>query len=142
MAARFSKVGSFACLGLALAAAGAFREQVDMKQALEDLVAQCSSEIVKQAEKLRVVEFALQASETAIGITDSRRQIVWQNPALQSIMNNNKRAGSVVGALAAYATTQEQLRDCFDPIGTRHADISMGNRAYTVEVSPFPVLSG
>lgn len=83
------KAGFFASIGLA--AAGAFREQVDIKKTLEVLVKKRTREIVNQAGQLRMVELALQASETAIAIADSScregcsSSIIWSNPAFDNL---------------------------------------------------------
>ena len=84
------KAAFFAVVGLA--AAGAFRKEINIKETLEVLVEERAKEIMKQADRLRVVEHALQASETAIAITDSKQRILWANSALERLtqMHNDE----------------------------------------------------
>lgn len=132
------KVGFFAVLGLA--AAGAFEKQVDLKLALESLVQERTKEVVKQASELRMVGFALQASETAIAIADSRFRLVWANAALEKLLTRQNNLGSktLVEALGPSQETVGRLQSCFDVDRVGRADIMLGAFNYTVEVSPFP----
>lgn len=74
------RIGFFAAAGLA--ASGSFRQEIAFKEALEILVKERSQEIQAQAEKLRTVERALQASETGIAILTKEMYVVWCNGAL------------------------------------------------------------
>lgn len=53
-------------------------------------------EIRRQEDKLLMVGLALQASETAIAITDSRKRIIWCNPALESMVADAHKTSSMV----------------------------------------------
>lgn len=78
------RIGFFAVAGLA--ASGSFKQEIEFKMALERKVAETTGEIRAQAEKLRKVERALQASETAIAITCSTQQrIEWSNAAFRRL---------------------------------------------------------
>jgi signal transduction histidine kinase/PAS domain-containing protein len=154
------KSGLFASLGLA--AAGAFQQTSIKKDELEVLVVERTREIEAQAEELRTLDFALQASETAIAITDSFRTVVWCNPALEHLRRKGGcpsppsspgggggrgapsshtargRALAKVLGLDPFGEMDVRLTACFDPKSTCQTELAIGDAHYTVEVSPFP----
>lgn len=129
------KAGFFASVGLV--AALAFRREIYDNDALERLLKERAKEISKQAEKLRVVGLALEASETAIAITDSNQQIIWSNPALarltgmQQSQLNSKSIQSVL-------SSSRNLCKFFNDNFSSHVEIMVKGRDIDVEVSPFP----
>lgn len=66
---------------MGIVATGTFRSEISKKEQLERLVEERTREIRRKNKKLHTVNLALQASETAIAITDSERCIVWSNTA-------------------------------------------------------------
>ena len=129
------KAGCVAIVGLA--ATGAFGKQINIKEQLEVLVQQRTKEIQQQSDKLRektdklyMVNLALQASETAIAITDSDRFIIWSNAAFERICHNsgkprengsndtnycsNHRLIDVLALDSSDVDNMRKLKDAFD----------------------------
>jgi signal transduction histidine kinase len=128
------KAGFFASVGLV--AAGAFRWEIDTNEALEILVRERAKEISKQAERLLLVGPALEASETAIAITDPFQKIVWSNVALSKLTGMSESELHTRGLSTVLHTEEHHL--CFDDRNSTNAEIIVGRRNIAVEVSPFP----
>jgi signal transduction histidine kinase/ActR/RegA family two-component response regulator len=128
------KAGFFASVGLV--AAGAFHREIDMNEALEILVQERAKEISKQSERLLLVGLALEASETAIAITDPFQKVVWSNVALSKLtgMSESKLHKRTLSTVLR----SEDLHLCFDTEKSTTVEIMVGERNIAVEVSPFP----
>jgi two-component system, sensor histidine kinase len=128
----------FALVGLA--AAGAFRQEIDMKETLEALVKERSKEILEQAERLRIVELALQASETSIAITNSKYEILWSNPALQRLTKKKEKELSGTTLLKALELTEqsEELSTWFCDTNPTLNSVNVQQLNMEIEISPFP----
>lgn len=132
------KAGFFASIGLA--AAGAFRREIVVKESLEVLVELRARELVKQAEKLRMVGLALEESETAIAITDSEKRIVWFNPALKRLVDwkeEDIQNQCLLKVLQTSDESESKVVACFDDQATLHDEITIGDSEILAEVSPF-----
>lgn len=137
------KAGFFASVGLA--AAGDFRREIDVKESLELLVQERTREIVKQAERLRMVGLALGASETAIAITDLEQQIVWSNAALEILTDLKATQLQTQSLFEALHLTHEDVKKfsgCFDEKATLQAEVIVNGKSICAEVSPFPFVEG
>jgi len=139
-----SKMGLLAVLGVI--ATGAFREQVTVKEILKTQVKLQDKEIGQQQEVLHMVGLALEASETAIAITDVRHGIVWSNPAMDTLLYNKDEEAtfpSLVRSLGMEDKEAQLLRGCVDTEGPRQMEVELtpGN-IFSVSVSPFTVSSG
>jgi len=133
------KAGFFAAVGLA--AAGAFRKEINVKEALEVLVQQRTKEIQKQSEQLRVVELALQASETAIAITDSKQRIVWSNAALERISGleiGEMQSRTLMETLRPSKGNISQSMHLRDDLLSYHEELIVSGSYIHAEISPFP----
>ena len=86
------KVAVTASIGFA--ATGSFRKEIANKEELEVLVKQRTMQLQKQADKFLMVNLALQASETAIAITDSKRCIIWTNESFNQLQRMRKNQNS------------------------------------------------
>jgi signal transduction histidine kinase/ActR/RegA family two-component response regulator len=128
------KAGFFASVGLV--AAGAFHREIDMNEALEILVRERAKEISKQAERLHLVGLALEASETAIAITDPFQKVVWSNVALSKLTGMSESELHTRKLSTVLHT--EDIHLCFDDRNSTTAEIMVGQRNIAVEVSPFP----
>lgn len=134
------KAAFFALVGLA--AAGAFRQEIDMKETLEILVEARAKEIMLQADRLRVVEHALQASETAIAITDSEQKVMWSNSALERLTHIDAKAIQSTLLLHALGITtngvQEATHEWFSKDTTTQNEVVVHSMNLHIEISPFP----
>ena len=132
------KAGIFASLGLA--AAGAFQTTEATRDVLETLVVERTQAVAIQAEELRIVDYALQASETAIAITDLNQTIVWSNPALERLTNYSEkvRGAPLSDVLKLSPEMMEHLKGCFDPNSAGTTEVLMEGMNYAIDVSPFP----
>lgn len=159
------KAGCVAIVGLA--ATGAFGKQINIKEHLEVLVQQRTKEIQQQSDKLRektdklyMVNLALQASETAIAITDSDRFIIWSNAAFERICHNsngkprendsndtnycsNHKLTDVLALDSSDVDNMRKLKDAFDGRTTNSStreeeEIFINEMIFNLEVSPFP----
>jgi signal transduction histidine kinase/ActR/RegA family two-component response regulator len=128
------KAGFFASVGLV--AAGAFHREIDMNEALEILVRERAKKISKQAERLLLVGLALEASETAIAITDPFQKVVWSNVALSKLtgMSESEMHTRILSAVLH----SEDVHLCFDDRNSTTVEIMVEQRNIAVEVSPFP----
>ena len=132
------KAAFFALVGLA--AAGAFRQEIDMNEALEALVKERSKEILQQSDRLRIVELALQASETSIAITNSKQQIKWFNPALHRLTNLDEKQLSgtpLFEALGIKEQTVDMTKWFSDTTPTMNS-VKVHALDMEIEISPFP----
>lgn len=132
------RAGFFSAVGLA--AAGSFRREIDIKEALEVLVEVRAKEINKQAEQLRVVEHALQASETAIAITDSDQHIIWSNAALERLTNMTAAQQHNASLLDALNTSNmDGLQKGLSPNFLKtQREIMVNSKYVELESAPFP----
>jgi PAS domain-containing protein len=79
----YLKAVVLACLGLI--ATSTFQQEIKHKEQLEVLVSERTKKIQDQNKKLRMVSMALQASETAIAITNGAGIIIWINAAFEHL---------------------------------------------------------
>ncbi|KAG5177918.1 hypothetical protein JKP88DRAFT_264866 [Tribonema minus] len=77
------KAGFFAAVGFL--SAGALRTQTGLRESLEGLVQERTAELLQRNRELQVVDMAVQASETAVMITDAEHRIVWANRAVAAL---------------------------------------------------------
>jgi len=137
------KAGFFASVGLA--AAGAFRREIDVKESLEVQVEERTREIVKQAERLHMVGLALEESETAIAITDSDQRVVWFNPALKRLVERKEsqlQNQPILEVLRPSHVDSSKLLICFNEKATLHEEITLCGSEILAEVSPFSEVEG
>uniref|UniRef100_A0A7S3LB42 histidine kinase n=2 Tax=Amphora coffeiformis TaxID=265554 RepID=A0A7S3LB42_9STRA len=139
-----------------LASVGTFSTNINEKNCLQALVEERSREIRRQEDKLLMVGLALQASETAIAITDSQKRIIWCNPAFERMAasaresckcNNNQQQypqkqhalfdRSIADVLQLTVLDGSKLLRAFHSPGRHEDDISVGGSLYNVDVSPY-----
>jgi PAS domain S-box-containing protein len=131
------RAGFFGAVGLI--AAGAFRQEIDAKAVLEELVEERTAQIVQQADELRMVGLALKASETAIAITDQQRNIIWLNPALRRLTGKKETAllnTSLAVALSPSEEDTEKLIRCFNETVSLEDEILVNGKIMYAQVSP------
>ena len=134
---------------------------LDIDDVMKELVKERTAQIVEQADKLRMVGLALKASETAIAITDQKRNIVWSNPALQRLATThqiptattsvlqqqlNSKSGDASSpqllnaplevALGPSAEDTEKLIRCFQETASAEEEIVVHGKIILVQVSP------
>jgi signal transduction histidine kinase len=127
------KAGFFASVGLV--ASGAFHREIAMNEAFEILVQERAKEISKQAEQLLLVGLALEASETAIAITDPFQKVIWSNVALSKLTGMSE--SELRTRRISTVLRSKDLHLCFhDKKAT--TVILVGRRSIAVEVTPFP----
>ena len=81
--------------GTGLIATGTFHDEIWHKKQLEVLVGERTDELLIQHEKLEMVNMALQATDTAITITDESGRITWVNASFEQMgKDKNKSKGS------------------------------------------------
>ena len=145
---RYSQEGSMAILQasffavIGIVAAGVFSDVSDANSSLEVEVARRTQQIRRQAERLRMVELALQASDTAVAIVDTSHRIVWSNPALERLATSTAEVerAALIDTLSLTKQDAQQLQDA---LASRERcthfipGISVGARILNVEVSPF-----
>jgi len=88
------KASVVACIGII--ATGTFEEEIWHKEQLEVVIHDRTNELRAQNEKLDMVNMALQATETAIAITEESGRIIWFNSAFKKL-DNNQNDKSMVG---------------------------------------------
>lgn len=135
-------------------ASGTIQQELDQKDCLEKLVKERTKEIEHQADKLRMVNMALQASETAIAITDSSRCIIWWNKAFEALNMRKQVSPQQKTVKKSHQTLMGQeltdslplgskqnetkLRGVFDLSTRREDEILVEGSIFNIEVSPFP----
>jgi signal transduction histidine kinase len=133
------RAGFFASFGIF--AAGAFKKESIQNELLERLVQQRTKQIVAQSERLRLVEVALEASETAIAITDHMMNIVWYNPALQRLTGKHQHGQlsmcSLLDALDPSVEDGKKISSCFNCHQTLEEEITIRNLTIHIQVGPF-----
>ena len=85
---------------IGIVATGTFQEEIRHKERLEVAIHKRTNELKVQNEKLDMVNMALQATETAIAITEEKGRIIWFNSAFETMNNNQnlkKGEGTLVG---------------------------------------------
>lgn len=141
-----------------LAALGVFHRNVDDKDRLETLVQERTKQIHMQQDHLHMVGVALQASETAICITDTHQRIIWLNPALIQLCHgrassarlsspsqskigqqdvDSYRNKFLVDVLPLSGKDAKNFSGLFDPLATKQEEIMVGKKVIEAEVSPF-----
>lgn len=140
-----------ACIGAM--ATGSFQKEIQHKEELEILVRQRTKEIQLQNKKLRMVSMALQASETAIAITDTVGTIVWLNTAFKTMCHNDcddhtatpiqllgKHLKDVICKLdPARKENRYLLIDTFeDSTKPNEGELLIGESIFRLEATPFP----
>lgn len=88
------KASVIACIGII--ATGTFEQEIWHKEQLEVVIHDRTNELRVQNEKLDMVNMALQATETAIAITEETGRIIWFNSAFKK-MDNNQNDKTMVG---------------------------------------------
>lgn len=95
-------------------------------------------EIRKQAEELRMVGLALEASETAIAIVNSSGQSIrWSNPAFRRLVGPEKEPRNDFIEALQPTEGSDNLRACFDDQVAKQTEIVVNKRNLNVEISPF-----
>lgn len=138
------KAGFFASIGLT--AAGGFRTQTQK-------VDQVTREILLANERLKVVELALQATFTAIAITDDKFGIEWSNSAFDSMSKKNHKENNkstatgdttskmktLFGSLQLDVSNQKQFLKCQTQEGPQviPMELSQNGSSFRTVVSPF-----
>jgi len=133
-----------ACIGMI--ACGTFQNEIHHKEQLEILVRKRTQEIQLQNKKLRMVSMALQASETAIVITDQSGKIVWLNTALKIMSEklNTKLIGLLLKDVIYKLDPSRKenkylLVDAFDDSSKpSEGELQIGEGIFRLEVTPFP----
>ena len=132
-----------ACIGAA--ATGAFQREVALKEELEILVRKRTEEIELQNKKNKMISMALQASETAIVITDKRGTVVWLNNAFKHLIDKsagealNKQLKDVIHNVdRARSENRFILMDAFDKLGPSEGELLIGESVFRLETTPFP----
>lgn len=134
-------------------ATGNFQEEIEQKQQLEILVKERTKKLKLQNEELRMVSMALQASETAIAITDKPGNIIWINTAFEKMCHHKKKTSkeeSLIGQLlkdVIYKLDPSQtgnryiLIDTFEDSmmkpSSENRNIRIENSIFQVETTPF-----
>ncbi len=135
-----------ACVGVA--ATGTFQNEINLNEKLESLVQERTKEIREKNDKLHMVELALQASETAIAITDSKKEIIWLNGAFENIVSitksmasseqNQSAVGKQLLEVLALETVHDEKKLVKAFSDTRAEDeISIRKIIYHIEVLPY-----
>jgi signal transduction histidine kinase len=130
------RAGFFALVGLA--AAGSFQLEMDSKEALERLVDERARELTKQAAHLRVLEHALQASETAIAIVDVSQKVLWSNSSLQELVAVSPVKLQDSNLFKALQYPDDEVVQSFPPVHAITEEIVLRKRHMSVEMTPFP----
>jgi len=146
-----------------VAATGSFTNEINHKEQLEVLVKKRTKQIQEQADKLHMVNMALQASETAVAITDSDQQVVWLNVTFEqlcfSCQKKEKEKGEEVALIGQpldcvlaldsnddnsndgnvnKTNTRRKINDAFDLFMTKEEEINLGGSIFNLDVVPFP----
>jgi PAS domain S-box-containing protein len=132
------RAGIFASFGLI--AADAFKNEADANDRLERLVQERTSQIMQQSQHLRMVEKALEASETAIAITGKDQRIVWCNPALLRLTGNsnkNLNGTSVVDVLQPSDSDRRKIMRCFHDRMSLEEEITVKDVDMQIQVASF-----
>lgn len=132
------RAGFFASFGLL--AADAFKNEADANELLERLVQERTKQIVQQARRLRMVEMALESSETAIAITDKDQRIVWCNPALLRLTNKNEKEANnshLVDVLQPGEIDCQKIKQCFNERMSIEDEITVNYSNIAIQVGPF-----
>ena len=133
------QAGFFAVVGLA--ASSAFRDEIKMNEKLEALVKERTEKILEQTDHLHMVEHAMQASETAIAITDSDQRIMWCNLALEKLSGVNSaqlKNNCLLETLLGPDTKTERLCEGFQTNTSAHEDIVIHDKQIHAVISRFP----
>jgi PAS domain-containing protein len=125
---RIARAGLFGAIGLI--AGGAFRNDKDVG----------AKESARQAESLRMARLALDASDTAMTLTDPHRAILWCNPTfLQlagAVAESDVRHSLLEVALSLSADNARTLHGCFRHGLGSEVDLPIRGFIVRVRVSP------
>jgi len=127
------KAGFFASIGLA--AAGGFQTQTH-------LVHKVSHEILLANERLKMLELALQGTETAIAITNDNYQIIWSNAAFEAMSGTPVKPSTTLSdCIQLDDVTKRRFLACFKDKETQVLPVALKQDKYfRVIVSPFQTL--
>lgn len=130
-----------------LIAAGAFQQEVSAKETLQELVvdrtaqiSQQKEQIVKQKDELKIAGLALHASETALAVTNGKREIVWYNPAMQRLTSSNDEVSLLHRRFEDVLTSSNadaiEFVSCFKESGLADVEIVYDKKIIQAQVSP------
>lgn len=132
------RAGFFASFGLF--ASGAFKKESDANEVLEKLVEERTKQIAKQARRLLMVEMALEASETAVAITDAHLRIKWYNHAFKKLTGKHDKIildHLILESLDTSVSDQEKIKNCFNKIMSLEDEIEVDTASIQIQVGPF-----
>ena len=132
------QAGFFASVGLA--AAGAFQKQIYVTNELEEIVAERTKEIAKQAKELHMVGLAVEASETAIAIVDSNQLVEWCNVAFDRLFPQQKIIGRSLCDIVVSKNGKnvQAMKSAFDVTSSSLTEITVQEDVFSLEVTPVP----
>ena len=123
---------------LGITAAGTFEDKILQRERLENLVQ-------KRAQNLYLVNLALQASETAIAITDNSGYIIWVNGAFERL--SGKTHASLLGltlknVICNLDTSRKEnarllMESYEDPSNVSERDFKILDSVFRLEATPF-----
>ena len=125
-------------VSIGIAAAGTVQDEILQKEQLENLVQ-------KRTQNLYMVNLALQASETAIAITDKWGCIIWVNTAFERMSGENEEG--LVGMIlrdviynldtAAKENKYFSMESYDDPSKRNERELKIGESIFYLEATPF-----
>jgi len=123
---------------IGIVATGTFQNEILQKQRLEILVQ-------KRTQKLRMVNMALQASETAIAITDKWGSIVWLNVAFERLLGKKRKGllGSLLKDVILNLDTSRKenkylLMELYEDLSKpNEEELQIGESIFRIEATPF-----
>jgi len=125
-------------VSVGIAAAGTVQDEILQKESLEVLVR-------NRTKKLYMVNLALQASETAIAITDNMGCIIWVNAEFERISGRNEEGllglilKDVIYNLDTASTENKYLlmESYDDPSKRSERELQIGESVFHLEATPF-----
>lgn len=134
------KAAVVACVGVV--ATGIFQKEIDLKEQLEVQVRKRTKQLQEKNAALHMVNLALQASETAIAITDSNCCIIWKNMAFEKICNEISKTSLLnryITDVLPLASIQDEdnLKIAFSSSCRTQDEIYINDSIFNLEVSPF-----
>ncbi len=133
-----SIVGGAVLASVGIAAAGIFEDETLHMERLEKLVQ-------KRTQKLHMVNLALQASETAIAITDNSGCIIWVNAAFERLSGKGEESllGLVLKNVITNLDTSRKentyllMKSYDDPSNVSEREIKILDFVFHLESTPF-----
>lgn len=135
--------------GMGVVATGTFQQEIDMNAKLEVMVKNRTRIIQEKNDKLHMVELALECSETAIAITDSKMNIIWLNAACEDIssrsemgLEDNQHKQVILGRPIVEVIALETIMDekkltqAFSS-SRKEDEICINGMIFRLEVSPY-----